>query len=417
MKFETNAIHAGLSENKTDCVVNPIAQTAGFHFESTEQAANAFALKENVNIYSRMNNPTVNEFESRMAALDGGVGALALSSGMTAVLYTILNVCKAGDNFVTSPNLYGGVSMLFHNLAELGIEARFVEHDDPQNFGVAADSRTKLFFGEVLPNPKLNVFPIEEVAKIGEGMGIPLAVDNTCATPYICKPFDFGAHITVYSTTKYLCGHGTSIGGCVVDSGKFDWDRERFDTMTAPNKSYNGMIWARDFGDAGFITKMRAVGLRDMGGCMAPMNAFLTAQGLETLALRMDRHCDNALAVAEYLYNHPKVKSVRYPGISDGMERERADKYLNGKFGGMVGVEVEGGMVGGKAFVDKLELFGHMANIGDVRSMVIHPASTTHVQVPLDERECGGITDGYVRVCVGIEHIDDLLLDLSQALA
>ena len=341
MKFETIAIHAD-DENKSSCVVQPIAQTAGFYFESADQAANAFALKEDVDIYSRINNPTVNALERRMTALDSGVGALALSSGMTAVFYTILNLCKAGDNFVTSPNLYGGVSMLFKNLQDLGIEARFVDHSDPENFRNAADENTKLFYGEVLPNPKLNVFPIEEVSKIGEELGIPLAVDNTCSTPYLCKPLDFGAHIVVYSTTKYLCGHGTTIGGCVVDGGNFDWNNGRFDIMTTPNESYNGVVWSNDFGNAGFITKMRAVALRDMGGCMSPFNAFLTAQGIETLALRMDRHCDNAANIAYFLEHHPEVSLVRYPALFDGLEKDRADKYLGGKYGGMVGAEILG---------------------------------------------------------------------------
>lgn len=417
---ETLAIHAGMrSDPHTGSVITPIYQTTAFEFESAEHANNLFTLKEAGNIYSRMGNPTVDQFEARMVALDGGAGAVALASGMTAVSYAILNICRAGDNFVTSRNLYGGVSNLFQNIfRDLGIDARFVDHDDPENFRKAADSKTRLFWGETLPNPKLNVFPIGEVAKIGDEMGIPLMIDNTCATPMLCRPFDHGAHIAVYSATKYLCGQGTSIGGIVIDSGKFDWKKNaaRFPMLNQPDPSYHGLVWTDSFPQIPYILKLRTTMLRDFGGCASPFNAFLFTQGLETLPLRMERHCDNASKVAKYLMNHPKVSFVRYPGLSEGKEKAWADTYLGGKYGAMVGVDVKGGTKAGQGLVENLKMFYHVANIGDVRSMAIHPASTTHSQVPSDMRSKGGITDGYVRLCIGIEHIDDIIADLEQAL-
>lgn len=412
MKIETKAIHAGIKDD--NCVVNPIAQTAGFVFESTEQAEARFNLKEAGDIYSRMGNPTVDAYESRVAALDSGVGALALSSGMTAATYCIMTLCRTGDNIIASPNLYGGVSTLLKNtIKRLGIDTRFVEHDDPENFRRAADDKTRMFLGEVLPNPKLNVFPIAEVAKIADDLHIPLVVDNTCATPILCRPFEHGAHIIFYSATKYLGGHGNSIGGVVVDSGKFDWLNTP--NMDFPDDAYHGLNWARDFDCDGFITKMRAIALREMGGCMSPMNAFLFAHGLETLSLRMKQHCDNATKLATFLSTHPKVNTITYPGLATGFEKDRADKYLGGYYGGMIGIDV-GGRDAGKKLVDSLELFLHVANIGDVRSMVIHPGSTTHSQLTSKELEAGGITEGYVRICLGVEHIDDLIDDFDRGL-
>jgi len=413
MKIETKAIHSGIKDK--NCVVTPIAQTAGFRFTSTAQAAARFNLEEAGDIYSRMGNPTVNAFESRINALDGGVGALALASGMTAAIYCVMTLCTVGDNIVASPNLYGGVTTLFKNtLKNIGVECRFVEHDDPENFRRAADEKTKAFFGEVLPNPKLNVFPIAEVAKIGDDLHIPLVLDNTCATPVLCRPIEHGAHIVFYSATKYLGGHGNSIGGVVVDSGKFDWCG--IDNMDFNDSAYHGKNWAMDFGRAGFITKMRAIALREMGGCMAPMNAFLFSQGLETLPLRMREHCNNAMAVAEYLKQHPNVNSIRYPAFDGGLNKSRAEKYLGGYYGPMVGADIKGGRNSGQALVDNLKLFTYVANIGDVRSMIIHPASTTHSQLTEQELIDGGITEGYVRICVGIEHVDDLIDDLEQGL-
>lgn len=421
MRPETLAIHAGQrNDPASGSVVTPIHQTSGFQFDNAQHAADLFALDQAGSIYSRISNPTIDQFEARMTALDGGVGAVAVASGMTAVSYAVMNLCKAGDNFVTSPNLYGGVSNLFKNIMkDCGIEARFVEHDDPANFANAADDKTKLFFGEMLPNPRLNVFPVGEVAAFADAVGVPLIIDNTCATPILTKPFKHGAHMSVYSATKYICGHGSSIGGIIVDSGKFDWAKyaDRFPDMNAPDDSLNGIKWAEKFGDMAYIVKLRATMLRDFGGCTTPFNAFLFNQGLETLSLRMEKHCENALKVAEYLDAHDKVNLVNYPKLASGKTREWADKYMGGYYGPMVGAEVKGGTEAGQKVVESLKLFYHVANIGDVRSMAIHPASTTHSQVPSDVRAKGGITDGYVRLCIGIEHIDDIIADLDQALA
>lgn len=421
MHFNTKAIHGGQKHDPiTGSVVMPIHQTAGFQFESASQAAGRFGLEEFGQIYSRMGNPTTDQFEERMVELDGGKAAVALSSGMTAVSYAILNICKSGDNFVTSRNLYGGVSNLFANIfKDLGIEARFVDHGDPENFRKAMDDKTRCFFGEMLPNPRLNVFPVGEVAKIADEVGVPLIIDNTCATPALCKTFDHGAHINVYSATKYLCGHGTSIGGVVVDSGKFDWQKhaDRFPMITEPDPSLHGIEWVKKFGDIAYAVKLRVTMLRDLGGCMAPFNAFLFTQGLETLGLRMERHCENAKAVAEFLENHPKVNFVRYPSMAGGERKDWVEKYFkDGMYGPMVGVDVKGGTEAGQKVVEALKLFYHVANIGDVRSMAIHPASTTHSQIPSEDREKAGITDGYVRLCIGIEDKRDIIADLSQAL-
>lgn len=418
-KFETLAIHSGHEVDKIHgSVVNPVCQTAGYIFPSTDSASKRFALEEEGQIYSRVSNPTVDAFEAKMAVLDGGIAAVATASGMTAITYAVMNICRAGDNIVSSPNLYGGVSNLFKNiLKDYGIEVRFVEHDDPENFRKAADDNTRLFWGETIPNPKLNVFPIHEVSKIGDEMGIPLMIDNTCATPVMCKALEQGAHIAVYSATKYIGGHGNAIGGVVVDSGRFDWATSRFPMLNEPDASYHGIVWADKFKEAAFITKYRATMLRDMGGCMAPMNAFLFNQGLETLSLRMERHCENAFKLAKHLEGHPKVNAVVYPGLAEGNTKKWADMLLSGMYGGMLGVDVKGGTEAGQKVVESLKVFKHVANIGDTRSMAIHPASTTHAQVPQAERMSGGITDGYLRVCVGIEHVEDLIADWDNALA
>ncbi len=416
--FETLAIHAGRDSDKTHgSVVNPLCQTAGYIFPSTESAAKRFALEEEGQIYSRVSNPTVDAFEHKMTALDGGAAAVATASGMTAITYAVMNICKAGDNIVSSPNLYGGVSNLFKNiLKDYGIEVRFVEHDNPENFRQAADDKTRLFWGETIPNPKLNVFPIHEVGKIAKEMGIPLMIDNTCATAALCKPLELGADVVVYSATKYIGGHGNAIGGIVIDSGKFNWQSTRFPMLNEPDPSYHGISWTDQFKEKAFITKLRATMLRDMGGCMAPMNAFLFNQGVETLSLRMQRHCENAFKLAEFLSTHPKVQNVVYPGLAGGHTQKWAEELLSGYYGGMLGVDVKGGTVAGQKVVESLHIFRHIANIGDTRSMAIHPATTTHAQVPKKEREQGGITDGYLRVCVGIENIDDLIADFDQAL-
>ena len=421
MHFETKSIHSGQKyDPSTGSAITPIHQNVSFQFESAAQAADRFSLDEFGQIYARMGNPTVDQFEARMAELDGGVGALGLASGMTAIAYAIMNICKAGDNFVTSRNLYGGVSNLFMNIfKDYGIEARFVDHENPENFKNAMDDKTKLFFGEVLPNPRLNIFPIEEVSKVAKEVGVPLIVDNTCATPALCRPIELGADIVVYSATKYLGGHANAMAGMVVDSGNFDWSKnpDRFPMMTQPDPSLHGIEWIKKFGKLAYIVKLRATMLRDFGGCLAPMNAYLMNQGLETLSLRMEKHCKNAKKVAEFLQNHPKVENTVYPSLATDGTKELAEKQFdNGYYGAMVGMDVKGGTEAGKKVVESLKMFYHVAHIGDVRSMAIHPASTTHSQIPAKEREKAGITDGYVRLCIGIEHADDIIADLSQAL-
>lgn len=420
---ETLAIHAGQRfDPTTGSIITPIHQTAAFQFDDAAHAEGIFLLKDlkegqHNNVYSRMGNPTVTQFESRITTLEGGIGAVAFGSGMAAIAAAVLNVCRVGDNFVASRNLYGGVSNLFQNIfADFGIECRLVDHDDPENFRKAADDKTRLFWGETLPNPRLNVFPIGEVAKIADDMGLPLMIDNTCATTALCRPFDFGAHVVVHSATKYICGHGSTIGGVVVDSGKYDWTNKNVPMMTRPDPSMHGMNWAEKFGKMGYLVKLRVTQLRDMGASLAPMNAFLLTQGLETLHLRMERHCENASKVARFLANHPKVNFVSYPELDTGNTKRWADAYMGGRYGGMVGVDVKGGVPGGQTVSGNLKLFYHVANIGDVRSMAIHPASTTHSQVPQDLREKAGITDGYVRLCIGTENCDDLIADLDQAL-
>ena len=423
---ETLAIHAGQRfDPTTGSVITPIYQTSAYQFDDAEHAESLFLLKgtkpgQHGNVYTRMGNPTVDNFEARITALDGGLGAVSFASGMAAIAAAVLNICRHGDNFVASRNLYGGVSNLFQNIfRDYGIECRMVDHDDPENFRNAADSKTRLFWGETLPNPRLYTFPVGEVAKIGDEMGIPLFLDNTCATPALCRGFDHGAHVAIYSATKYICGHGTTIGGVVVDSGRFDWTKhaDRFPMLTQPDPSMHGVKWTDKFAEQAYLVKLRVTQLRDMGASLAPMNAFLMTQGLETLHLRMEKHCANASKVAKFLANHPKVNQVNYPELDTGNSHKWAEKYLGGKFGAMVGVDVKGGVKGGKGLVENLKLFYHVANIGDVRSMAIHPASTTHSQIPADLRAKGGITDGYVRLCIGIEHADDILNDLDKALA
>lgn len=421
MHFETKAIHSGQKCDPTSrSSITPIHQNVSFQFETAEQASNLFSLDEFGQIYTRMGNPTVDQFEARMAELDGGVGALGLASGMTAIAYAIMNICKTGDNFVTSRNLYGGVSNLFMNIfKDYGIEARFVDHDDPENFKKAMDDKTKLFFGEVLPNPRLNIFPIEAVSKVAKEVGVPLMVDNTCATPALCRPIEHGADIVVYSATKYLGGHANAMAGMVVDSGNFDWSKnpDRFPMMNQPDPSLHGIEWIKKFGQLAYIVKLRATMLRDFGGCLAPMNAYLMNQGLETLSLRMEKHCENAKIVGEFLQNHPKVQGVVYPSLATDGSKELAEKQFdNNSYGAMIGMDVKGGTEAGKKVVESLKMFYHVAHIGDVRSMAIHPASTTHSQIPTEDRLKAGITDGYVRLCIGIEHADDIIADLSQAL-
>jgi O-acetylhomoserine (thiol)-lyase len=419
---KTLVLHAGFrKDSATNAVAVPIYQTTSYQFDSTEHAANLFGLKEFGNIYSRIMNPTCDVLEQRMAALEGGVAALSVASGQAASAMAVQNIAHSGDNIVSSTDLYGGTWNLFANtLKTCGIEVRFVDPSNPENFRRATDARTRAFYAETLPNPKLHVFPISEVARIGEDLGVPLIVDNTAA-PVICRPLEHGAHIVVYSTTKYIGGHGTSIGGMIIDGGRFDWEKhaERFPMLNSPDPSYHGAIWTeavKPLGPIAYIIKARVTLQRDFGASMSPFNAFQFIQGLETLPLRMREHCLNAEAVADFLAAHPAVGRIVYPGHFDGIQRLRANTYLKGSYGGLVGFELEGGRDAGRRFIDALQLFYHVANIGDARSLAIHPASTTHSQLSPAEQVVTGVSDGYVRLSVGIEHIDDILADLDQAL-
>ena len=419
---ETIVLHAGFrSDPVTGAVAVPIYQTTSYQFKNTKHAANLFALAELGNIYTRIMNPTQDVLEQRITALEGGVAALALSSGQAASTFAILNIAQAGDNFVTSTDLYGGTWNLFANtFKQMGIEARFVDPADPENFRRATDAKTRAYYAETLPNPKLQVFPITEVAKIGNELGVPLIMDNTAA-PILCKPFDLGAHIIVYSTTKYIGGHGTSIGGMLVDSGKFDWEKHatRFPLLNTPDPSYHGAVWTqavKPLGPIAYIIRARVILLRDIGAAPSPLSDFLTIQGLETLPLRMREHCRNAQSVVDFLLKHPKVSKVIYPSLQTGESRRRADAAFKGGYGGLVGFELKSGAEAGKTFIDSLKLLYHVANIGDARSLAIHPASTTHSQLSVEDQASTGVTPGYVRLSVGIEHIDDILADLKQAL-
>ena len=421
--LETIALHAGWrADATTGSVAVPIHQTTSYQFESTEKAADLFALAELGNIYTRIMNPTTAVLEERMAALDGGAAGLAVASGQTASAYSIQNLARAGDNIVASSHLYGGTYNQFkNNLSEMGIEVRFVDPTDPLMFIKASDTKTRAFFGETLPNPKLQVFPIREVADLGRKNGIPLIVDNTAA-PIFCRPFDHGAAITTYSTTKYIGGHGTSIGGLIIDGGNFDWNEagsERQPTLNTPDPCYNGVVWTeatKEMGPIAYIMKARTTLLRDLGGAMSPFNAWSFIQGLETLPLRMREHGKNALQVAQYLVDNSLVSSVTYPGISEGISKERADTYLSGGYGALIGFELPGGVEAGRKFIDSLELLYHVANIGDSRSLAIHPASTTHSQLTAKEQLSAGVTPGYVRLSVGIENVEDIINDIDQAI-
>ena len=419
---ETIGLHAGWRKDEnTNSVAVPIHQTTSFQFDDCDHAANLFALSELGNIYSRIMNPTVAVLEDRIAALEGGVGALAVASGQAASTVAIQNLASNGDNIVASSHLYGGTYNLFKNVfSDMGIEVRFVDPSDPENFIKATDENTRAYYGEVLPNPSFEVFPIAEVAALGKPLGIPLIVDNTAA-PVICKPFDHGAAISMHSTTKYIGGHGTSIGGIIVDSGNFDWEAhpQRQPALNNPDPSYGGAVWTeavKPLGPIAYILKARTTILRDMGAAMSPFNAFMFIQGLETLALRIREHSKNADEIANFLMNHPKVERVSHPSVASDLAKERADKYLSGGCGGLMGFEIKGGVEAGKQFINSLEMFYHVANIGDSRSLAIHPASTTHSQLNEEELLSAGVTPGYVRLSIGLEHLDDIKDDLTQAL-
>jgi O-acetylhomoserine (thiol)-lyase len=419
---ETLAVHAGQTiDPTTHALAVPIYQTVAYGFDDAEHAANLFALKTPGNIYTRLMNPTTAVLEERVSALEGGIGALATASGAAAITYAVLNLARAGDNIVSVSTLYGGTYALFANtLSQFGIEARFVSPDDPAVLDGVVDEKSKLVFCESIGNPALNIIDIDAWSAKAHELGLPLIVDNTVGTPILCRPFDHGADIIVHSTTKYMCGHGTALGGVIVDSGKFDWaaHADRFPVITAPDPAYHGVVWTEAAGAAAYIIRARTVLIRNTGATPAPMNSFLTLQGIETLALRMERHSTNAMSIATHLEGHPAVAWVNYPGLESSPAKAIGDRVLTGKgSSGLVSFGLKAGRSAGEAFIGALELFSHVANIGDVRSLAIHNASTTHSQLNEDELRAAGVPPEMVRLSVGIEHIDDLIADIDQALA
>jgi O-acetylhomoserine (thiol)-lyase len=418
--FSTRQLHAGYDpEETTGSRAVPLYQTAAYDLQSTDRAARLFALQETGNIYTRIGNPTSNVLEKRMADLEGGVGALEVSSGHAAQTTAILAICEAGDHIVSASTLYGGtISQFTYTFPRLGIHVTLVDPSDPENFRRAIRPNTKILYGETISNPLVNIFPFEEVAKVAQEHGIPLMIDNTFATPYLCRPFEWGADIVTHSTTKFIGGHGTSIGGVIVDSGKFNWAKSpRHKNFNTPDPSYHDVVYAEDFGPLAFISKARAGILRDLGACQSPFNSWLFIQGLETLSLRMERHVQNAQAVAEFLADHPKVSWVTYAGLTSHPDHERAKKYLPKGPGAVLGFGVKGGREAGAKFIDRLKLFSHVANVGDAKSLAIHPASTTHSQLSDEEQKAAGVSPDFIRLSIGLEDIDDLLWDLDQALA
>jgi O-acetylhomoserine (thiol)-lyase len=426
-RAETIALHGGQSPDPTtNARAVPIYQTTSFTFEDTEHAADLFALKQLGNIYTRIMNPTWSVLEQRLAQLEGSglvetpFAALALASGQAAVTYSVLNITRAGDNIVAVSTLYGGTYNLFaHTLPQYGIEVRFVDPDKPEDLASHVDDKTRLVFVETIGNPRLNVIDIKAWANAAHDSGLPLVVDNTVPTPIGCHVFELGADIAVHSLTKYIGGHGTSIGGAIVDNGSFDWSAhsDRFPGLTKPDPSYHGVVWSDALGPSAYIGRVRTVLLRNTGAALSPFNAFLFLQGIETLPLRMERHNQNAQAVAEHLANHPQVKWVNYPGLSNDPYHEVATRTLRGGYGALVTFGIDGGREAGRGFIEGLELFSHLANIGDAKSLAIHPATTTHSQLSEDELETAGVTQDTVRLAVGIEHIDDIIGDIDQALA
>lgn len=420
MKLETLAIHAGFSPDPTTrAVAVPIYQTTSFAFDDTQHGADLFDLKVAGNIYSRIMNPTNDVLEQRMAALEGGVGALAVASGMAAITYAIQTVAEAGDNIVSVAKLYGGTyNLLAHTLPRMGIHTRFAAHDDIAALEALIDSRTKAVFCESIGNPAGNIVDIAALAEAAHRHGVPLIVDNTVATPVLCRPFEHGADIVVHSLTKYIGGHGTSIGGIVIDSGKFPWadNKERFALLNTPDPSYHGVTYTKAFGPAAFIGRCRVVPLRNTGAALSPFNAFLILQGLETLALRMERHTENALKVARYLQAHEQVAWVKYAGLPDHPEHELAQRYTGGKPASILSFGIKGGQAAGARFIDALQLVVRLVNIGDAKSLACHPASTTHRQLNDEELEKAGVPRDMVRLSIGIEHSDDIIADLAQAL-
>jgi O-acetylhomoserine (thiol)-lyase len=421
MKIETIAVHGGYSpEPTTKAVAVPIYQTTSYSFDDTQHGADLFDLKVEGNIYTRIMNPTSSVLEQRVAAMEGGIGALALSSGMAAITYSIFAIAEQGDNIVSTASLYGGTYNLFaHTLPRLGIEVRFAEHHDLAGMEKLIDGKTKAVFAESLGNPAGNILDITAVADMAHQHGVPLMIDNTVPTPYLCRPIEHGADIVIHSLTKYMGGHGTSIGGVIVDSGKFPWaeHKNRFPMLNEPDPSYHGVVYTKDMGAAAFIGRARVVPLRNMGSAISPFNSFQILQGIETLPVRMDRHCENALAVAEYLQNHAKVSWVRFAGLDDHPDKPLVDRYMNGHASAILSFGIIGGAEAGGHFIDALNLVVRLVNIGDAKSLACHPASTTHRQLSADEKKAAGVSDDLIRLSIGIEHIDDIIADLEQALA
>lgn len=420
--FETLALHAGQQPEPTTLSRGvPIYRTSSYVFRDIKHAADLFALKELGNIYTRIMNPTQDVLEKRIASLDGGEAALALSSGTSAIHYSIVNICSAGEEVVSANNLYGGTYTMFDSiLPQFGIKVNFVNPEKAENIERAITEKTRALFVETIGNPLLQVTDVEAVAKVAEKHHLPLIVDSTFTTPYLLRPLEHGAHVICHSLTKWLGGHGTAIGGIVVDGGNFDWSDSKFGLYNEPDESYHGIRWAHDLGELqslAFILRMRTVPLRNLGACISPDNAWFFLQGIETLPLRMQRHCENAQAVAEFLKGHKKAKWVRYPGLQDDPAHNVAKRYLKKGFGGMVVFGIEGGRQGGEKFIESLELFSHLANVGDAKSLAIHPASTTHSQLSEEQQREGGLTPDLVRLSIGLEHIDDIIHDIEQALA
>ncbi len=417
LKTESLVLHGGQeADPATGARAVPIYQTTSYQFRDTDHAANLFGLRESGNIYTRLMNPTTDVLEKRMALIDGGIGALAVASGQSAITLSLLNIARTGDEIVSMDNLYGGTYTLLHyTFRRMGITVKFVPSNDPEALKMAITSKTMAVYGASIGNPKLNVAALENIAKIAHDAGLPFVLDNT-VSPYLLRPFDFGVDIAVYSATKFIGGHGTSIGGIIVDSGRFDWKNGKFPLITDPDPSYHGLNFHDALGSQAYLAKARVTLLRDLGPAMSPFNAFLFLQGLETLHLRMPRHSENALAVAEFLVKHPQVKWVNYPGLKTSPEYERSRKYLGKGAGAIIGFGIKGGSGAGKKFINALQLVSHLANIGDARTLAIHPATTTHQQLSSEEQLATGVTQDFIRLSIGLEHVDDIIADIDQAL-
>lgn len=421
MKLETIAVHGGYSpEPTTKAVAVPIYQTTSYAFDNTQHGADLFDLKVEGNIYTRIMNPTTAVLEQRVAEMEGGIGGLALASGMAAITYAIQTITETGDNIISTSSLYGGTYNLFaHTFPQMGIETRFIDAGDYEKIASLIDEKTKAVFCESIGNPAGNVADLEKIATIAHAHGVPVIVDNTVATPYLCRPFEHGCDIVVHSLTKYMGGHGSNIGGIIVDSGKFPWTehKERFKRLNEPDASYHGVVYTEALGDAAYIGRARVVPLRNMGAAISPMNSFMIMQGIETLPVRMDRHCENAVRVANYLAKHEKVSWVRYAGLPGHDDYQLLEKYCGGRAASILSFGIQGGAEAGGRFIDALELFTRLVNIGDAKSLACHPATTTHRQLSPEELKKAGVSDDLVRLSVGIEHIDDLIADIGQALA